>query len=343
MPQLSIIVPVYNTAERLGISLDSLLAQDFGDFELILIDDGSTDRSPEICREYCAREPEKIRFFSGPNRGVGAARNRGLDAARGEWIAFCDSDDTVEPEIYRHLHDRAVAAQAELSCCALRRVSEDGHVEAAVTDFPCTEEVICGEEQVRERFLLPLLLSRPDCHGYLPVCLFRRGLIEAGHIRFTEGLNILEDVLFMLEYLLQVRCIAASEKPLYNYLRFERSLCARYFSARYVFEREKSWLLLEKRRLEIFLGSRLAGMYPRLAPEFRLRIFYHEAQAACCDPSGGGKARRRLLRDISRRARQEMGGAVPESASWRLFLFSLYHLRFLLPLLCFIKRKGGNA
>ncbi len=80
---ISIIVPVYNASERLESCLDSLLAQEFRDFELILVDDGSTDRSPEICRRYRDREPDRITFLSGPNRGVSAARNRGLDHARG--------------------------------------------------------------------------------------------------------------------------------------------------------------------------------------------------------------------------------------------------------------------
>ncbi|MDR0932198.1 MAG: glycosyltransferase [Victivallales bacterium] len=293
MPLLTIIVPVYNPGKRLRICLDSLLSQEVQDFELILIDDGSTDDSAGICREYCAKHPDKIRFFSGENRGVSFARNRGLDVAQGEWVAFCDSDDTVEPKIYRYMYDRAIATNADLSCCALKMISENGS-EKSVNEFPCVgEQVIAPQDKVRKEIWEKLLLSQADYHGYSPICLFRRDLIEKAHIRFTEKLNILEDMLFMLEYLLQVNIIAISDKPLYNYLRFDSSLCSRYFSSQYAVKLEKSWMLLEKRRLEIFLGSGESKNYPGLAFKFRLRVYYHwgliflRTLCAKLNPKGG--------------------------------------------------------
>lgn len=340
MPVLSIIVPVYNTSEGLTACLESLLAQRFRDFELILVDDGSTDRSPDICRSFRDREPERITFLSGPNRGVSAARNRGLEIARGEWIAFCDSDDRTDPELYAFLHRRAVEEEADLSCCALRQVSERG--EAVSRDFPFQGDVtVRGAEEVRRRCFMPLLLSRPGYHGFLPVCLFRRDRIEAGRLRFVEGLNILEDVAFLLEYLLGVECLAASDRPLYDYRRNERSLCGTYFSTNRFRERESAWILLETRRLDIFMASGMAEMHPELESEFRIRIGYHQAQAACCNLRG--TARRNRLREISRRVRTELKDVSPRlpalGASTRIFLFALFYFRPLLPLLCSLKRR----
>ena len=246
-PLLSIIVPVYNTSERLEACLESLLAQTAADLELILVDDGSTDRSADICRAFQSRDPGRVRFFSGPNRGVSAARNRGLDAAAGEWIAFCDSDDRADPELYRVLHANAVARNAELSCCAIRRIAPDG--ERILTDFPFRgESAVMERGEIIERFFLPLLCGRPECNGFLVCCLFRRDLVEKRKIRFVENLSMKEDELFLLEYLLLVRRLTATERPLYDYLRFEASLCATYYKAGSDLDRERNWVLRARKQ-----------------------------------------------------------------------------------------------
>ena len=162
-------------------------------------------------------------------------------------------------------------------------------------------------------------------------------------MRFVEGLNLLEDVAFLLEYLLYVRRLAASDRPLYDYLRSEHSLCAKYFSGRCALEREQAWTMLEKRRLELFLGSGFSDGRPELVAEFRMRVFYHEVQAACCDSALSGRVRRGKLRDIARRARRELGAGAPFSGLFgkgaRIFLLALFYGRWLLPPLCEWKRK----
>ena len=95
-PTISIITPVYQAEADLPACLDSILAQTFTDFELLLIDDESTDRSGEICDEYAARDP-RIRVIHQQNGGVSKARNQGLRLARGQWITFVDADDTISP------------------------------------------------------------------------------------------------------------------------------------------------------------------------------------------------------------------------------------------------------
>ena len=91
-PAISVIVPVYNTEKYLDECIQSILNQSFTNFELLLIDDGSTDRSGAICDQYAAKD-ERVRVFHKENGGVSSARNVGLDEAKGEWIAFVDSDD----------------------------------------------------------------------------------------------------------------------------------------------------------------------------------------------------------------------------------------------------------
>ena len=114
MCKLSVIIPIYNTSAALPRCIDSILCQSFADFELLLVDDGSTDGSGALCDQYATKD-SRIRVFHKPWGGTSSARNVGLDHATGEWVTFVDSDDYIEEGSFalRHGH-RAVCAQMEL-------------------------------------------------------------------------------------------------------------------------------------------------------------------------------------------------------------------------------------
>ena len=131
--------------------------------------------------------------------------------------------------------------------------------------------------------------------------------------------------------------MTATERPLYDYLRFEASLCATYYKEGSDLDRERNWVLRARKQREIFRNSGLAERYPELAAEFRLREYYHAAQSVCCDPSCGAAARRARLKLLAERARREDGGG--GSGTGGLFWFFLLHCLPLLPLLCHAKRK----
>lgn len=121
MAQISVIVPLYNTVKMLGRCLDSILAQTYGDFKLILVDDGSTDGSGDLCDRY-AQTDSRIRVIHQKNSGVGVARNTGLEAAMEddgmEWITFVDSDDWIHPNMLELLLKTALEKQVKISGCA---------------------------------------------------------------------------------------------------------------------------------------------------------------------------------------------------------------------------------
>ncbi len=115
-PAISIIVPVYKTERFLGACIASIQAQTFADFELILVDDGSPDNCPALCDAAAAKD-RRIRVVHQKNRGLSGARNAGLDTARGEWVAFVDSDDTVTPDFCAKLYAAVQDTGAQMVVC----------------------------------------------------------------------------------------------------------------------------------------------------------------------------------------------------------------------------------
>ena len=117
---ITVIVPIYNTEKYLPKCLDSILNQTYTDIELILVDDGSTDFSPEICKEY-AKKDNRIKYYRIDNGGQGRARNFGLDRAKGEWITFVDSDDYIEKDMYEEMIALAEDNDADIAICGWRK------------------------------------------------------------------------------------------------------------------------------------------------------------------------------------------------------------------------------
>ncbi|MDE6125640.1 MAG: glycosyltransferase [Muribaculaceae bacterium] len=112
-PLVTVVVPVYNAGKFLGEALESLRSQSYARFEAIMVDDGSTDESAEICERFC-KSDRRFRLIRQPNCGVSAARNAGIENAKGDWIAFLDADDMMYPESLRHMLDTALLTGAPI-------------------------------------------------------------------------------------------------------------------------------------------------------------------------------------------------------------------------------------
>lgn len=203
MPLISVIVPVYNSEDTLNRCVDSILNQTFHDWELLLIDDGSTDKSGEICDEYIATD-SRIKVFHKENGGVSSARNVGLENAKGEWITFCDSDDFV------------------FSCWLENYVNNifEG-IDIVCQAFKCNKIFIgkrifgltykgCVQDGVS-------LLYENDILGYLWVKLFKRSIIESYKLRFDTRYNYQEDQEFCFRYFCYIKTIVCIENVGYYY------------------------------------------------------------------------------------------------------------------------------
>lgn len=202
----SVIIPVYNAEGTLRRCLDSLVGQQFSDYELLLINDGSTDDSDAICREY-ANTYSCVRYFAKENGGVSSARNLGLEQAEGEYILFVDSDDYVSQDYFALLSHTLESNAVDLLMFGYRNFG------GASTEWDTG--VFCEETEsgVAKRisfavcqYLFSSLLSKA----------FKRQIIERNNIRFSNDLAIGEDQAFIFTYAMHIRSIGSIENHLYN-------------------------------------------------------------------------------------------------------------------------------
>ena len=137
--KVSVVVPVYNTEAFLAQCLDSLTGQTLDDIEIVVVNDGSPDGSQAIIDDYAARFPGKIVALTKPNGGLGSARNLGIERATGRYIGFVDSDDFVEPDMYRHLYEEAERTTSDVAICRYRHYALDGSYDVVGGNFPFEE------------------------------------------------------------------------------------------------------------------------------------------------------------------------------------------------------------
>lgn len=209
--RLSIIMPVYNTKKYLPASLESILAAGLPSAELILVDDGSADGSLEICRRYAAKLP-CIRLICQQQAGPSAARNRGLDAASGEYVIFFDSDDYIRPDAFRKtvsMLDRHPEAECWVSDFC--RVAENGYILDRVYQIADTSVPISDCAYLR-RFL-----QAPGCVWNIWRYIFRRDFLLRHGLRFCEQARCAEDLEFIIRVLSTAQRIAFFHNPYYFY------------------------------------------------------------------------------------------------------------------------------
>lgn len=218
--RISVIVPVYNVAAYLPRSIDSILAQTYTDFDVTLVDDGSTDGSGELCDEY-ARKNEKIRAFHQANGGPSMARNRGIAESSGELLTYIDSDDIVTPDYLQTLMGNMEKYSADVSCASFSFFGDEGTEETlkAAGESGRQERVYAGRDAC-----IALLYERDF---YTSTCnlLVRREIAEK--YPFPEG-RYHEDDMTTFRYLYAADRVVMSSAVLYCYYQRPGSIMHRY-------------------------------------------------------------------------------------------------------------------
>ena len=269
---VSLVIPCWNAAQTLPACLACVRTQTLGDFEAIFVDDGSSDGTASILATAAAEDP-RIRVISQPNRGVSAARNAGLDAARGTYIFFADPDDTFSREMLARGVTVMEADGADYCAFAYRRRDaggDDFRLMALKGDyrFHSNAEIRAGfmsrmfgysPEHVRAWYAgTPLHAHREE--GSVCRCIYRRALIEAHHVRFDEAIDLYEDAMFNCEYMLYAQSMTCIQEPLYDYSLHPQGAISRLRRSRRELTNKLS-LLRRRQALDALVGGELAENY----------------------------------------------------------------------------------
>lgn len=225
-PKISIIVPVFNVEKFVGDCIESILSQSFIDFELILINDGSTDGSGDICDEY-AKKDNRIQVIHKENGGQSSARNIGINVAKGHYIGFIDSDDWIHSDMYQILYNKAIEFDADIAACNIIQYNQDDSKYYFCND---SKEYLYDRNSAMSELYLNQRLTFSPCNKLYKIDLFKE-------IRFKEGF-ILEDIDFSYRIIHQCKRIFYIGEAFYNYRYNDKSTMRKTFSKKRLDEYE---------------------------------------------------------------------------------------------------------
>ena len=275
-PKISVIVPVYNVEQFLPRCINSILAQTFTDFEVLLINDGSTDNSGRICDEY-AKKDNRIRLFHKGNGGVSSARNIGLKNVKGELICFIDSDDYLDKKFLQRMVKAMEENDVDLVCCGCYRESTDGTL--------LWKRNIKTTTLYDRRQAVIELFTPTSFVGWPWNKIYKASLIKENGLEFNETIKYCEDDVFVLQYILHIQKACYISDILYHYV--ENSMSANFkgytdqkFNVNCL-DRQKademSYLLVrdmgDKEVMDIFLARRFTS---NLATLYKLLPVYND-------------------------------------------------------------------
>lgn len=216
MERISVIVPVYNVEKYLDECVQSILNQTYDNIELVLVDDGSTDGSSEICDKY-GKIDSRVKVIHKENRGVSSARNKGLDIAKGEFIVFIDSDDCIHPQMIEILYEGIKENNSDISICEYKRYQENEVIENKIynkdiinfNNYTNIEGLHNLQKEKRISFTVPWNK------------LYKKNLFD--NLRYYEG-KIHEDEFIIHELLYKCNLISYTSLKLYYYLKRDNSI-----------------------------------------------------------------------------------------------------------------------
>ncbi|MBR5333049.1 MAG: glycosyltransferase [Muribaculaceae bacterium] len=217
-PLISVIVPIYNVEKYVGECVDSIINQSYKNLEIILVDDGSTDRSGEICDDYAQRD-NRIKVIHRENGGLSEARNTGLDATRGEYTTFVDSDDLIHQECISTLYNLLVNTQTDISTVSFNHFADGEQVSTKAPLSP-VKVYNTGEDAVKSMLYQQGYIDNSPCGK-----LFKTGLFSSH--RFPKG-KLYEDLATIPYVCLKAKKVATTTTPMYHYRSRSSSILGRF-------------------------------------------------------------------------------------------------------------------
>jgi glycosyltransferase involved in cell wall biosynthesis len=204
-PEVSIIVPIFNTEKYLPRCIDNILIQTFTNFECILIDDGSTDNSLTICKQY-SQSDSRIVLLHQENSGVSESRNRGIELARGKYVCFVDSDDIAEKNFCEKLFTAINSANTDVACC--------GYFENSKSYILCCKDIIFNNSNIIE---IIHYLEMRQAFGVIWNKIYKKSILDTFTLRFSKLITFGEDMLFNMQYFRHVKTAYVCSDQLYHY------------------------------------------------------------------------------------------------------------------------------
>ncbi len=257
IPKISIIVPCYGVEDYLGRCLESLVTQSLREIEIILVDDKSPDKVPIMCDEWAKKDGRIKVIHKEVNEGLGYARNTGLLYATGEFVAFVDSDDFVDKNMFLILYNKAKERKADTVFCNCIFYKDEKHMK---TRYDVTsEKCFCGRKDVDTLlfdFVGPAPSYKHDAKYMISVwhSIYQREIIESNNIRFVSERDIIsEDMIFDIDYLNKAQHVVYIPDALYYYCDNSSSLSRKVDMTRY--ERLKLFLIVVKDKLESYYSE----------------------------------------------------------------------------------------
>lgn len=242
-PKISIIMPMYGVEAYIGRAIESVRQQTFKDWELLIVNDGTKDRSRELAAKY-ERRDDRICIIDKSNGGLTSARLRGLEFAQGEFLSFIDSDDTLQPEYLQELYTNIIKYDADVSMCSYNIVN-GGIITSQSLCFPRPKTII-EKADIFKAYFLPQIASvqkdRTNLPSFMWLRLFRKEIISED-LFVSERIVCQEDLTFSARIVKRLNRIIVINKPLYNYFVNSGSLTQKY--------RENAWEMMKSLTEEI--------------------------------------------------------------------------------------------
>lgn len=300
---ISVIVPVYNVEKYLSQCIESLINQTYANLEILLIDDGSTDKSGKLCDKY-AKKDNRITVIHKKNGGSASAKNEGLNCAKGEYLAFVDSDDFVEIDAYQYMVSQLEKEKADIIQCSFRDVFVNEQIDRIINE---SERSFDSSEYLRQ-------YTMDWTCGLLWDKLYKRNLFK--DIRFEEG-HIIDDEFFTYQGVMNAKKIIRSYKIVYNYRKRKSSVM--------MLETSRQKIVWDKLEYLNMRKEKVISKYPELQSIFELN--YISMMFILADDKG---ITEESFQEIKRMLKRYLQGEKAFKISLRM-KFQIYKLIYLNP------------
>lgn len=297
---ISVIIPVYNVERYLPACLESIVNQTYHDLEILLTDDGSTDSSGAICDQYQERD-SRIKVFHQKNAGAGAAKNTGLKNATGKYLVFLDSDDYLELDAMKYMHDTLQKEDADVVQCCYRDIFVDKAVNRGAIE----------KRRIMNQIEYLKLYASDWTAGLLWDKLYRRELFDG--FFFEEG-HVIDDEFFTYRGIMNAKKVVRDPKVVYNYRKRRSSVTLK--------PGQGERIILDKLAYLVPRRERIAARYPELKKDFDKNLLYMLLWLSK-DPFVTEKC----LKRIKQTFRETIGACVFCGAEWNVYL-SLLQMYF---------------